>query len=139
MARMHGSKGQVKLGVGSPAEVVLSINKWSLQMGRDRVEVTGFGDENKQYVQGLPDIKGTIGGWYDPGEGSPVAGNALLFMVAEGATAVDLELIPNADFPGQYWRGPALLDAAIEVTATGAIGVSSTFAAAGAWDRVGLG
>ena len=42
-----------------------ALNAWTLDMTRDKVDVTCFGDTTKQYVVGLPDTKGTFGGWWD--------------------------------------------------------------------------
>lgn len=138
MARMHGSKGSVEMdsaGVGSPMAVIASLNQWTLSMARDRAEVTAFGDTNKQYVQGLPDIKGTFAGFYDPGAGSPDEGNAVLFDAAEGTVAVTLKLIPSTLDPTKYWTGLAYLDTAIDVSANGAVSLSGSFVAAGDWQR----
>ena len=69
MNRMYGSEGQIKMdptGAGGiTAVAVASMNAWTLNMARDKADVTAFGDPNKVYVQGKPDIKGTIGGWFD--------------------------------------------------------------------------
>ena len=136
MARKHGSKGQVALIDSSPAVVLASLNRWTLDTARDRVDVTSFGDTNKVYVQGLPDIKGTLGGFYDPGEGSPLAGGNLeIFEISEGEEAVALRLMPTTAMPDLFWSGPAFLDASIDVSATGAITISGSFVAAGAWAR----
>jgi hypothetical protein len=133
MARIHGSKGSVEMG--SPGVAIASLNSWTLNMRRDRVDVTAFQDTNKQYVQGLPDISGDLGGWYDAGAGSPDNGNLDLFDVAEGDTSVVLTLIPSTLASSNYWSGPAFLDASVSVSATGAVSISGSFVAAGAWAR----
>lgn len=137
MARMHGSHGSVEMGSpGSPTTSIASLNAWSLSMARDRVDVTAFGDTNKQYVQGLPDIKGTFGGFYDHAAGSPDTGNAaVLFDAAEGSTAVLLKLFPSSLDATSYWSGEAYIDASIDVSATGAVTISGSFVAAGDWTR----
>jgi hypothetical protein len=138
MARMHGSHGQIAMGTpGSPAgdNIIGSLNKWTLNMARDRVDVTCFGDTNKQYVQGLPNIQGTIGGFWDTDHGSPTEGNFQIFDVAEGDTAVDLVLVPSTLDPTHAFRGRAYLDASIDVSASGAVSISGSFVAAGPWNR----
>lgn len=140
MARFHGSKGSVEMEPsgspgGSPLAEIASLNAWTLSMARDRVDVTAFGDTNKQYVQGLADIKGTFGGFWDTGAGSPDEGNGTLFDAAEGSTPVTLKLTPSSLDPTHYWTGLAYLDAAIDVSATGAVTISGSFVAAGDWTR----
>lgn len=134
--RIHGSHGRVTFATGSPPMVVASLNKWSLNMTRDRVDVTCFEDTNKVYVQGLPDIKGAFGGFYDAGDGSPLAGgNLALFDAVEGEAPVLLNLFPSSAALERYWEGLAYLDASIDVAANGAVSVSGNFGAAGAWTR----
>ena len=60
MARRHGSKGQVMMNPtgGATAVAVGDLNEWTLNLARDKEDVTCFGDTNKQYVLGLPDIRG---------------------------------------------------------------------------------
>jgi hypothetical protein len=134
--RIHGSHGRVAIADGSPSVVLASINKWALNRTRDRADVTCFEDLNKVYVQGLPDIKGTLGGFYDAGDGSPLSGgNLALFDAAEGEVPVMLNLFPSSLFLERYWSGLAYLDASIDVAANGAVAISGTYAAAGAWTR----
>lgn len=132
MARIHGSKGQVLMDPsgtipGTPV-VVASMNSWTLEMNRDRVDVTAFGDTFKQWVQGLPNIAGTLTGWYENTELD-------IFDVAQGDVAVALKLVPSSLASTHFWTGPAYLDASINVTATGAVSISSTYVGAGDWTR----
>jgi hypothetical protein len=124
--RYHGKTG--KVSIGTPAVQVLSLNSWSLSAATDKVDVTAFGDTNKQYVQGLPDLKGSVAGWFDDQEDS-------LFVAADATAPVDLELMPVEGVATIKWAGPAWLDASIDVPANGAITVSGDFVAAGAWTR----
>lgn len=128
MARHHGSKGSVKMDPtgGATAVLVASLNAWTLDQARDKADVTAFGDTNKQYVQGLPDVKGTIGGWLDDSD-------LALFEVAAGDIPALLELYPTSLVPTLKWSGLAYLDASINVSATGAVSVSSSFVGAGPW------
>lgn len=130
MARQHGSLGQVLIDpTGGTAYVaVASLNKWTLDMARDRVDVTAFGDTNKQYVQGLADIKGTFGGFWDPTT-TPDA----VFDVAMGTTAVGMKLVPSTLTATAFFSGLAFLDAAIDVSADGAVSISGSYVAAGPW------
>ena len=77
-------------------------------------------------MQGLPDIKGTLGGWYDNTD-------LELFDAAAGDVAVMLELIPNTLAATHLWSGLVYLDASVNVSATGAVSISSNFVGAGPW------
>lgn len=112
---------------GATAVEVASLNKWSLDLKRDRADATCFGDTNKVYVQGLPDIKGELGGIWDE------VASQVLFGVALDEVAVFLKLIPSTLAPTYFFSGLAYLDAGITVGADGAIEVKGSFAAAGPW------
>ena len=124
--RYHGKTGKVSMG--TPAVEVASLNKWTLSAATDKVDVTAFGDTNKQYVQGLPDYKGSVAGWFDDQEDA-------LFVAADATTPVDLELLPVEGVATIKWAGKAWLDASIDVPADGAISVSGDWVAAGPWTR----
>jgi hypothetical protein len=133
MARRHGSKGEVLLDdsgatpPGTPT-VLAAINKWSLDMAREKAKVTAFGDLNHQYVQGLPDVKGALGGWWDETE-------LRIFDVALGDTPALLKLVPSTITPTHFFSGPAYLDASIEVNSDGGVAISSEFVGSGDWSR----
>jgi len=112
---------------GALAVPVAALNQWSLEFKRDRADATCFGDTNKQYVQGLPDITGKIEGIWD----ETVSG--VLFQVALGETAALLKLIPSDLAPTYLFTGLAYIDAGIEVAHDGAIKVTGTYAGAGPW------
>lgn len=112
---------------GATAVVVASLNSWSLDLSRDRADATCFGDTNKVWLQGLPNIEGEIGGIWNETESVP------LFDVALGDIAAFLKLIPSTLAPTYFFSGLAYLDAGIEVAHDGAITVSGSFAAAGPW------
>jgi hypothetical protein len=128
MNRMSGSQGLIKMDPtgGATAVAIASMNAWTLDQARDKYDVTAFQDANKVYVQGLADVKGTLGGWFDSDEVS-------LFDVAAGEVAPALELIPSSLLPLVVWKGKAWLDSKVDVKSNGAISISSNFVAAGAW------
>lgn len=127
--RLHGKGGQVKMDPAGGASVVTvaSLNKWDLDMSTDKENVTAFGDTNKVYVQGLPDLKGTYGGWYDPADG------LVIFDVISGTVAPTLQLFPNIATPLVLFEGRAFLDGKITVDSNGAISIGGSFVAAGPW------
>lgn len=130
MARYHGSRGAAYLattGSGTAAPAV-SLSAWTLDRATDKADVTAFQDSNKTYVQGLPDIKGTLSGFFDSSDDA-------LFDGADSSDGVKLYLYPSTLAPTIYHYGPAWLDASISVDAKGAITVSGSFVASGAWGR----
>lgn len=130
MARYHGGKGVIQLGVGAGAvAAMVSMSQWSLSKATDKAEVTAFGDLNKVYVEGLPDVKGSISGWFDDA-------SDVLFDGAESSTGVNLYLYPSSLVPTNYHYGPAWLDASISVDAKGAVSIKGDFVARGSWGRV---
>lgn len=130
MNRMYGSKGQIMMDPtgGATAVALASMNAWTLNMARNKADVTSFGDPNLVYVQGLPDIKGTLGGWYD-------SDDLAIFDAALGEVAVMLKLIPSTLLATMFWTGLGWLDASIDVKATGAISLAGNFVAAAGWTR----
>lgn len=129
MARRHGSKGQIKMDPtgGATTAAVASMNSWTLDLERDKEDVTCFGDTNKQYVLGLPNVEGELAGVWDETT-SPD-----LFRVALGDVAVMLELYPSTLTPTHMFKGLAYLSAGIECAADGAVTINGSFVAAGPW------
>lgn len=112
-------------GTGA-ATSVLQLNAWSINATTDKIEVTPFGSANKTYVQGLPDIQGTFGGFWNDGESKPFTGSA-------STDGVKFYLYPTASAPTKYWYGPAWLDLSMDVGVSGAVTISGNFAANGSW------
>jgi len=130
MSVYAGRKGVVYLSTtgSGTATSVLKLNTWTLDQSTDKIDVTSFGDANKTYVQGLKDIKGTLAGFFDDTETKP-------FTAADSADGCRLYLYPSADAPSKYWAGPAWLDMSINTAVSGAVTISGSFAANGAWVR----
>lgn len=130
MPRMSGAHGSVmidKTGGNTPAAVA-NLSKWDLDLSTDKIDVTAFGDTNKTYVQGLPDIKGNVSGFWAGEE-------TTLFDVALGTVACFMKLLPSslvAD-AGTFFSGKAWLDAAVSIDNKGAATISGKFVAAGPW------
>lgn len=128
MARAHGKDGRVFVspnGTGVAAAVTLS--HWTLSRQTDKVDVTSFGDTNKVKVIGLPDYSGTLSGFWDNSTDP-------LYTAGTSTDGVKLYLYPQfTTTPGAYDYGPAWVDTSIDVDVNGAITMSGTFVAAGAW------
>lgn len=116
-------------GVEPGIAIVWSLNSWSYNAKRDRVDVTTFGAHNKRKVLGLPDISGTLAGFFD-------SSDPVIFDVADGTVPALLRLVPYKLEPAHYWQGPMYADASIKVDANGAVAVDASWDAAGDWARV---
>lgn len=129
MARIHGKHGEVMMDpTGAALTVaVADLNAWTIDLGKDLVDVTAFGDTNKQSVMGLANYTGTLGGWWNS-LSSPTLFDAIL-----GETAVTLKLVPNSVEPTYFFSGLAYLDGGINVSATGAVSLTSKWSASGNW------
>lgn len=108
------------------ATLAIKLNKWTLNKSTDKIEVTAFGDANKTYVQGLPDVKGTFAGVWDDTESKP-------FTAAASNDGCKMYLYPSAFAPAKFWAGPAWLDISMDVDVNGAVQISGSFAANGSW------
>ena len=130
MARIHGKKGDVMLDPTGGATVVslASTDTWDLDLSKDRVDVTCFQDSNKQTVVGLPSYSGSMTGCWDSAT-TPEQ----LFAVVFGDVAAMIHLIPNTLEATYLFKGLGNLDAALSVSAKGAVTWSSKFDAAGPW------
>jgi len=131
MARYHGKVGVVYMsttGTGT-ASSVTAMKSWSLNMPTDKVEVTAFGDSNKQYVQGLPDVSGSLSGWWDDTDDT-------LYDSMTSSDGVKLYLYPSSGVATKYFYGPAWVDFSINVASDGAVEVSADFVANGAWGQM---
>jgi hypothetical protein len=113
--------------VSGVATTAIKLNAWTLDRATDTYDVTSFGDTNKVYVQGLPDLKGTISGSWDDTETKPFAG-------AISSTGVKLYLYPDiTNSPTKYAYGTAWLNASIETPVGGAVKLTANFVAAASW------
>jgi hypothetical protein len=112
---------------GSTVVTVADVDGFTIDMKKDREDVTAFGDTNKQKVTGLPDYSGNITGLWNSVT-SPVMFDAIL-----GSVAVFLHLIPDTGAPTFLFKGLANLDGSLTVNAKGAVRYSCTWDAAGNW------
>jgi hypothetical protein len=128
MAKYAGRDGVVYLaatGTGT-ATTVLGLTEWSMDMARDTIEVTEFGDSNKTYVTGLKDLTGDFAGFWNDAE-------TKLFSGADSADGVKMYLYPTRSAPTKYACGVAWLDMSIDTGVNDAVAISGSFSAAGTW------
>lgn len=130
MAVYHGRKGRVMMSTtGSGAAITVAhLTSWSIDASTDKVEVTSFGDVNKTYVQGLPDISGSFAGFFDDTDST-------LFSGSGSSDGVKLYLYVSTDALTRYWYGPAWVDYSISNDVGDAAKITANFSANGAWGR----
>jgi hypothetical protein len=118
MARKHGRNGRLYVDIagGGSAEPVTFLNNWSINFSVDNVEVTAFGDANKQYVAGLPDASGSFSGYFD-------SETAQLYTAAVDGVARNFYLYPDTD-DATYWYGTGLFDFSVSSSVDGAVTIS---------------
>jgi hypothetical protein len=125
-----GRTGAVYLAIESATGVAtacIGLNAWTLNRDTDTFEVTSFGDSNKTFVQGLPNLQGTISGSWNDAETKPFGG-------AASSTGVKLYLYPDiTNSPTKYAYGTAWLSASIETPVGGAVTLTGNFVAAASW------
>lgn len=111
-------------GVAVP---ITGLSKWTLNRDTDAINTTSFGDANKTYVQGLPDLKGTLSGFWD-------SASDPLYAAGSSPDGTKLYLYPDrANTPTVYDYGPAWINTSIDVDVNGAVAISASFIANGSW------
>ena len=126
--RIHGKNGAIYIGgpKGSGNKITAKT-EFTLNLNRDYVDVTAFGDHNKRYVAGLKDISGTYQGHLDVsgdyGVNATDLDEQLIYLYADDRVGHELLLA----------YGPALLDATISVTNTDSPKTTGNFRASGNW------
>ena len=117
--RKHGRNGAIHVdGV-----LVAAKAEWTLNLARDTVEVTAFGDTNKVYVVGLKDVSGTYAGFLD------LSGDLMLTAAGEDAKLISL----YGDDTTLVGEGSGFIDASITCSNTDAVRISGNFRASGPW------
>ena len=128
--RRHGYKGSINMdetGAGTTYTPVASMNKWSISMKRERVDVTCFLDPNRVWVQGLADVSGDLSGMWEAVASRP------LVDVMMGDVAVGLKLVPSELDADTFFSGLAYIDGGLDVAVDGAITLNGSYVAAGPW------
>ena len=127
---LHGKNGAIWIGGPKPTGTKLSNKtEWTLNLNRDYVDSTVFGDVNKTYLVGLKDVSGTFAGLLTiTGDAQVNASNSdiiSIYLYGDDATNTATTLLIAS--------GPGLMDAAITASNTDAIKTTGNFRAAGAW------
>lgn len=133
MARIHGRKGRVYLGVADSSAVATPlpfIANWTLNFATDREEVTAMEDDNKVYVSGLPDASGSFEGFYDDA-------SAQTYTAAVDGLPRKFYLYPDRTNSAVYFFGTILADMQVNGGVGGAVQISADWNAASTITKVG--
>lgn len=129
MAKLHGKNGAIYLGgpKGGGGTKAVYKNEWTLNLNRDYVDATTFGDTNKTYLVGLKDLSGTFAGILD------TDGDALLDAASQDEVLTYLYADDRNTHEVLVGSGQALFDAAVNCSNTDAVRISGNFRAANSW------
>lgn len=129
---IHGRKGRLYVAItsGGTAEPIANLRQFSITFAVDQVDTTVFGDTNKTYVSGLPDVGGSFSGFYD-------TATAQLYTAASDGASRKFYLYPTTDSTGTYWFGTGLFDFQLEQAVDGSVNISGDWKAATAVSKVG--
>lgn len=128
MAKYAGKDAVVYLstsGAGA-ATTILGLNQWTLNMTTTKHDVTEFGDSNMVKVQDVPDVTGTLSGWWNDTDDN-------LYDASQSSDGCNMYLYPSDLVTGKYFYGPAWIDFSIDSPRGGPVTVSGGFEARGAW------
>lgn len=106
---------------------VAAKSSLTLNLGRDYVEATTFGDTNKTYLTGLRDISGQWEGFMD------VSGDLLVNASAEDTKLVYIYADDRTGFEILLAHGPGLFDAVITLSNADGVKANGNFRASGNW------
>ncbi len=125
--KLHGRHGEIQIGAGSPQAIIGSLNAWTIAGDRDLVDVTSFGDENKNFLAGLKNASGTFAGFFDTDY------IRQLLDAADSATGTNFRITMSTDQPNFYVHGPCWLSVSMDGAVNDAVKISATFSANGPW------
>jgi hypothetical protein len=128
----HGSTSRLLIsqsGTGNP-EIALSVTDWSLDMATDTTEVTAVGHTNKSYVQGLPNISGSLSAFLD-------FAFQTFHKARASADGCKMWIYPAYGDLTTYAYGPAWLSLSMTGSVGDAVKMSGNFVAAGEWSFFG--
>jgi hypothetical protein len=127
-SKLHGKNGAIYLGgaKGSGGVKVTNKTEWSIDLSRDYVDATVFGETNKTYLAGLRNFAGNYAGLLD------TDGDDML-----DATALDAQLIylyaDDGASPILVAHGSGFIDGTVSASNTDAVRIAGQFRAQGNW------
>lgn len=126
MGRIAGRNARIYMGLASStavAEPVAYQSSYSINFSTNKMDVTAFGDTNKQYLAGLPDAAGDFAGFYDDA-------SVQTYTAATDGQPRRFYLYPNTSTNTQYFFGTILADMSVNADVDGPTQVSASWAAA---------
>lgn len=128
--RLHAKNAAIYLDAAknqTGAKKVAAKSSVTLNLGRDYVETTSFGDTNKTYVTGLRDVSGQWEGFLD------VSGDLLVNASANDTQQIYIYADDRTGFEILVAHGPGLFDATITLSNADAAKANGNFRASGPW------
>jgi hypothetical protein len=131
--KLHGKSGAIYFdGSKTGGGVKVAVKgEWTLARNRDYVDATVFGDVNKTYLAGLPNVQGTFAGFLD------ISGDLVLNAAASTTNTKNIYLYAddgtNGGTVALVAYGPGLVDANINCSNADAVRLTGEFRASGAW------
>ena len=126
--RLHGKNGAIYVnGPKGTGTRVSAKSQWDLNLGRDYVEVTAFGDTNKRYLAGLKDVSGTFNGFLD------VSGDIMVNQTNLDDVPIYLYADDRDGSEILVASGLGLIDTSISLSNADAARVSGNFRASSDW------
>lgn len=132
MARIHGRRGRVYMGLASEAataEPVAFLNSWTLNFTTEKADVTAFGDDNKVYVAGLRDAAGDFAGFYDDA-------TVQTYSAAVDGLPRKFYLYPSNSDTSKYFFGTILPDLNVNGSVGDSVQISASWNASGPVQKV---
>jgi len=129
--KIHGKGGAIYIAASGQAKTkVAAKSEWTLNLSRDYVDATVFGEANKTYLAGLKDVQGTYSGLLD------VSGDLLVNSSSSDAIYIYL-YADDATLPGGsnllVAYGLGFVDASLTASNTDAVRTTGNFRAGGTW------
>ena len=126
--KLHGKNAAIYLGgaKGTGGVKVASKTDWTLRRNRDYVDATTFGDTNRTYLAGLPNVEGTFAGFMD------TSGDLLLNAATSDATQIYLYADDGAG-DVLIANGPGFIDGNVNASVSDGIRYTGDFRASGNW------
>lgn len=127
--KLHGRNGAVYLGgaKGAGGVRIAAKSDWTLRRNRDYVDATSFGDSNKTYLAGLPNVEGTFAGFLD------LSGDLLLNAATSDATQIYLYADDRDSMEELVANGPGFIDGNVACSVNDAVRYTGEFRASGSW------
>jgi hypothetical protein len=131
--KIHGKNGAIYIGgiKGGPGIKVAAKSEWTLQRNRDYVDATVFGDVNKTYLAGLPNVQGTFAGFLD------TSGDLLLSAATSDSEEIYLYADDGAAPSAWIAHGFGFIDANVTASNTDGVRMTGEFRASGPWTIFG--